>query len=175
MQEIKVYIASGEAEKASPHDGHRRCAYVAIREVDERELVFWGTARLKDMTALFSLAINAALGELMPDDLNSGEWPTILIIVRNPNFWERIDQALQREIDKPKKIAANRDEWKETITVRALFELAPARQPQGSPEEVLLRRAENHLELRKNLALKDVPENHSGLWKDGIVEEGFGN
>lgn len=175
MENIELYLAAGEAEKPSREDGHRRCSFVVLVKSAGGCRVFWGIARLKDMTALFSFALNAGLASLFPEDLDAGPWPKVEVIAKSPDFGERIDQASRREAEKPKKMADQRRAWKDTATLRALFNIPPARAPETPDEERLLRKATAFQQKYAKRALLEVPSDFSGAWADGELELGEEN
>ncbi|EJB04814.1 hypothetical protein Rleg9DRAFT_3673 [Rhizobium leguminosarum bv. trifolii WSM597] len=172
MEEIELYLAVGEAEKASKYDGHRRCSFVVFVKKDEELRAFGGLARVKDTTSLFAMAISTALGGCLPTDFEAGPWPRVTIIAKSPDFWERIDQASIREAQKPKKMADQRKAWKDTATLRALFQIAPARAPGTNDEERLLAKATALQAAHAKKALSEVPIDFSGLWEDRELDLG---
>lgn len=172
MEETELYVAVGEAEKPSKYDGHRRCSFAVILKQGNELRAIWGLARVKDTTSLFAVAINTALHESLPVDFEKGPWPSVTVIAKNANFWERIDQASIRETHKPKKAADQRKAWKDVATLRALYEIAPARAPETTEEERLLEKATILQTSYLKKALQAVPADFSGLWEYGELDLG---
>ncbi|MBX4972628.1 hypothetical protein HJB56_26270 [Rhizobium lentis] len=172
MEEVRLYIAAGEAEKPSRIDGCRRCSFVVLMQRGDELRAFWGLARIRDTTALFAFAINAALTRCLPDDFDVGPWPTVTVIVKSPDFWERIDQASHREAYKPKKTADQREAWKSAAALRGMFEIRPARGPETAEDDRLLSKATVLQRDYVQRALLAVPTDFIGLSEEGELETG---
>lgn len=69
-------------------------------------------------------------------------------------------------------MADQSEAWKRTATLRALFEISPARVPETSEEEQLFQKATALQKRYTKKALLEVPVDFTGLWADGELDPG---